>query len=161
MQGWHLGNLGLPSSYLSCSGENLGMSPVTVKSDDNLRTPKSSKLPPELPLTLFLGPNLISLESRPSMQAIVCTPSCFWELWGFFPKEVELSPQVESEHCPGTLPKPSLKASSQSTLKTPQGTARCREALTPFPSTFELECNFKGKARLSVDSLCLMSPSSS
>lgn len=67
------------------------MSPVTVKSDDSLRTPKSSKLPPELPLTLFLGPNLISLESRPSIQAIVCTPSCFWELWGFFSKKVELS----------------------------------------------------------------------
>lgn len=33
----------------------------------------------------------------------------------------------------------------------PQGTARCREALTPFPSTFELGCNFKGKAKLSLD----------
>ena len=33
----------------------------------------------------------------------------------------------------------------------PEGTARFREALTPFPSTFELGCNFKGKARLSVD----------
>lgn len=43
------------------------MSPVAVKSDDSPGTPKSSKLTPELPLTLLLGmpkPNLPGIQTQ-------------------------------------------------------------------------------------------------
>lgn len=65
VQGWHVVIPGLPS-YLSYSGENIGMSPVTVKPDDSPKSPKSSKLPPEFPLTLFLGMpkhNLLGIQT--------------------------------------------------------------------------------------------------
>lgn len=65
--GWHTGTPGLPSSSLSYSAENIGMSPVTVKSDDRIRTPKSSKLLPKLPLALFLDmskPNLPGIQTQ-------------------------------------------------------------------------------------------------
>lgn len=66
--GWrHTGTPGLPPSSLSYSGENLGMLPVTVKSDDRIRTPKSSKLLPKFPLALFLGmpkPNLPGIQTQ-------------------------------------------------------------------------------------------------
>lgn len=49
------------------------MSPVTVKSDDRLRTPKSSKLLPKLPLALFLDmpkPNLLGTQTQDTTHCL-------------------------------------------------------------------------------------------